>query len=774
MMKTYSPNNDTNFPKIDRIIEDIIKSEDRVKELTINSSKILETNEAILKDLNHDINHNCNRINLLKEFIQSEETQTEKEIKKREDEKKNIDNLIKDLEDEIFKFEIFSKKIFQESSTISTKLELERIFSSDVSNEIRENKLELNKLTDKKTRILKNLDEYTNSVNEISETLIMLREEKETVEIEIVNLISHKESLEELIQFNNFSLFKNIPLNSSLETINTSINLTRVIEIHPHEISAITNFNKFSRILFENLANFIQTEIKSKKDSIFVGQAQNFSEISIDFTKFDKSHFDALIKKYLTTYKESKDLYNVDDFFILLTKKIYDFLIQSVEKNYMFVIKEINLERLRFYFKYFFKIHRYENVIASKINFVNREFKILKKEKIGKIDELEKRIASLKFSWDKLQSREAQLKEKISSYDNNTDNNKNKFPQVQEAEFKLKTLRSLDEKMNALIELKNQLNCDIFNLNSEHRKNIRDYEEKIKQFEMINEELNKKHSHILKENDNLKIQTNEETLKIRNSISEKYKQLKELIKFENEQGNYADFLDNIQKYLNEKNRMYNFPRNIFSDDEIKTSRISSNTRDIMNIKSANSHVGTSRNQTLTSIKNQSEIQSVNSYMNVNNPNTRLDFIKTLDYSKFRDKPSISPIKSINTHSNFSHKKFSDRPHNLYQNNSEYTDSIISIEESNSNNQIKQQNYSFAKLNYINIDNKNNENSSISNFKSNTRKHKSRSIDSKPRIITQKMIDEKTIKKHVEALKSKINNECFGMIGDIEKNKKVTI
>jgi hypothetical protein len=157
-MKMNNNCDDLEFHKIDRIVEEIIKSEDRIKELTINSSKIQESNETLLRDLSHDINQNCNRINLLNQFIQSEESQIEKEIKKREDEKKNIDNLIKELEEEIFKFEIFNKKVFEETNLTSTQLQLEKIFSSDFSNEIRENKIELNKLNEKKNLILKNLD----------------------------------------------------------------------------------------------------------------------------------------------------------------------------------------------------------------------------------------------------------------------------------------------------------------------------------------------------------------------------------------------------------------------------------------------------------------------------------------------------------------------------------------------------------------------------------------------------------------------------------------
>jgi hypothetical protein len=487
---------------VDKLVEEILYLEDKINQISDSQICKNKSNQELLDNITRDIEKNNSRISLLQKFIEAEEEEINNFIQKKEEERDGINSLIKDLESEILNL-----KSLSEDGKINS--DLFKLLNDDIKNLEKD----LYKLQEKKIKLKKDLLEYEMKKDSCKESIIMLREEKNLIESELINLISKKESLEEIINVNNFSFFKGTQ--NSIDLTLTSVNSLKSIELYYNEINILEK-NKLSSCLFETLIEMFTFEISNR---YLTTSTSSYANTNNFLLKIDKLSFESLIKRSLDNYREGKGLFNVDDFFYLITKKIYDLLYTSGPENKLF-LKELNVEKLRIFLKHFFKVQYYEQVIKTKLNFTNKEYKCIRKDKQLTLSDLESKIINCSKKLDEFEKKEKEMKSSMQELMEQTDENG----------VKLSALRDCDKKMKQLVDTKTNINIEIYSNKSKNKKRRENYILQIEEIKKINEELSDRKREVEECLENLSLKTKEQIIPIRNKIAEKFQEIKMLIR----------------------------------------------------------------------------------------------------------------------------------------------------------------------------------------------------------------------------------------------------
>jgi hypothetical protein len=509
---------------VDKLVEDILHYEDKINNISQNINLKNKNNQEMIDNITRDVEKNNSRINLLEKFIEAEEEELGNFIQKKEEEKENINKLIGDLEQEMLNL----KKLNENENIISELIK-------SVNEEMKVYEKDLERLGDKKKKIEKELNEFSIKKEALIDTISMLREEKENTQGDLVNLISKKESLEEIINVNNFSFFKGT--NYSQE-FTSSVNSLKSIELYNNEINLLDR-NKLAQALYECLTEMFTFEISNRC-------LINSISTSKFLFKIDKLGFESLVKRSMDNYKEGKGLFNVDDFFFLITKKIYDLIYSTGAENRSF-LKELNVEKLRIFLKHFFKVQYYEHIISYKINFLNKEYKLIKKDKQLTISDINNKTNQNLKKLDEIENKENELKNKVDCLLERTDDNG----------FKLSAIKECDRKLKLLIDNKTNLNVEIYSTKSKTKKRKETYYTQSLQISKINEELKWRKLEVENKLEKIISHNKEQIIIYRNKIAEKFQDIKSIIRARKDC--YIDFSktsNTVTKYIDKINHTF--------------------------------------------------------------------------------------------------------------------------------------------------------------------------------------------------------------------------
>ena len=141
--------------------------------------------------------------------------------------------------------------------------------SINYGNEIFKYKKDIENYETNKNIILNNIEELKQKENQIKELLKMAKEEKLIVKDEIINLISQKESLDEILKF------KKLNMSLMNDYINNNQNNNNKIELNNYELENI-DINKASNKLVEDLSEIIEIN-NHRENNKFVNSNGNIS-----------------------------------------------------------------------------------------------------------------------------------------------------------------------------------------------------------------------------------------------------------------------------------------------------------------------------------------------------------------------------------------------------------------------------------------------------------------------------------------------------------------
>ena len=426
-MKEDDSNKETDEEKIIKsLVDDIYEYEEKI--LEINS--ILEKNNS---HSNYDYDENLlilkKKENELKDKINLIKIQKNDEINKKQNiinVKQNIlNNIENQLNEYINKLTTFNTLSF--SSLIMTKYiisnNINEFLTKEQINDIINNSIQPNQSNNKNDKndinngleieINEEINKIKEKIEQINENLMMMKEEKKIVNNEIIELISCKETIDSLVKtslnnLNDSNNFNSKNEKSDENEYNSDENNNSIMlpEIYSYELNLLDT-NKTSKNICDELYDFFNiknndiynikentnTNNKNNKNIINKNDEEYNKELSLDLSEikpkkedeenFNKKNLEILIKSELDTFLlneiKNEELINnlIENLCIIVTTKLQ-----------LLDIDNISSEKLKVFFLYYFKSIYYDSIIENKLKFINKEYKILKKERKKKLESL--------------------------------------------------------------------------------------------------------------------------------------------------------------------------------------------------------------------------------------------------------------------------------------------------------------------------------------------------------------------------------------------------
>ena len=382
------------------LIDGILNNNNKINELK-NSLEFNDENGLGLKinNLKQEFTNNILKINQNKKELEEKEKFYEENKIKLNLNIENLNNDFKEIEKKIKNFNNFNVvDIFDLSFD-----EIEKIISKIKDKDNLKNiSIEYDKIDNLKRKLSNNLNEYLIKKNQIIEINNMLNEEKIIIENNLLNLISEKESLEEIIKnYLKFCLNDNNNLNINNNKIKK---YSENFEIFYYEISIINLIN-FSQNFSEIFFDFIE------KNNLFKNISYE-KNINIKICKFE---LNTLLKNKLINFikLKQKSKKNLNDFIINLSKEIL----------LKFNINFLNSKKFENFIKINIKLNYLTKIIESSLNFIKNSFKQISNENNKKLLEINLIINKLNLEQNEKENKLNEIDEKINLLINSNANN---------------------------------------------------------------------------------------------------------------------------------------------------------------------------------------------------------------------------------------------------------------------------------------------------------------------------------------------------------------
>ncbi len=533
------------------IVDNILSTQDKIKDIQYSIQNIDQNTGLGFKLLNlkKEIKNNISSINELKNEISDKESRFNEYKIKHNIKIKKIDNEILEKEEKLRKISLNQN---EEIYKISYEKIENIIKKKKDSDELKKISIEYNSTENAKRNLDNLIKDKINEREEITERLLMLREEKNNLKEQIINLISEKESIEELYKLYIMNINNNLNeinggINSNLyEKNNTSNNYVNVNLFH-FEICKI-NINKCTN----EISNILIKFCNMSKTNINV-----INEYDESYINLLKSELFNIIQNDLVDFIQLNNK-------VISSKKIEKFFISLSNKIINKIQIEISNEKIVNLLKYIIKVNYYETIIINDLNFINKEYKILKRENQKLLNEKQNEINQLINKENEIEFLLNQIKEKKEVLIE-----KNAYHLV-DLSPEEKEYFNINEKINQLINEKKELE---YNYDEKYEclkmiiEEINDKINKInKQNEILENEIDYVNNNIKKENERKK----KEIEKLKESIKEKFKMIKvQLTIYKRKHGNNMELYDKFVEKINLNLRLSS--KSLLNNDSLSNS-----------------------------------------------------------------------------------------------------------------------------------------------------------------------------------------------------------
>ena len=573
-----SSSNEEEF--IHNLVNDIYQNEKKISEIQNNqnnndiNSKENEINQLKSKESELKSNLNQSKIdyeNSLKK-IKNEIEIKENDLNKTNEQINELKNKLLNFNPISFKNKTISNLIlsnsfnnnFLSNEQISDLIENSK--KKKKSNENEKKKLQLENIQNLKDSYTKNLTNLTQKIEEYQNILKMAKEEKTTTKEEIINIISQKESLEEIIKMSI------ININFSEEDINNSdirIFSYEFFNLEPKKASKeiceyifelLTQINNKNIHDEENVNNLTSLggsngNINNNNNNFFNNNNNKsyYANTNNNLT-VNKEYLNNLVTSEIENFVKMMKLnINGKNKIEIFIEKLANIIINSIysnpNNNMNVNAIGLNEEFIMKFLIFYFKVYYYENIIKNKINFINKEYKTNKKE-------INKLIETIKNDINKTNNKIEDLETKISNIENLDENNNNNNKIEEEIDLNQTELNYIDicRKGNNLLTLKTNIENDIKNLQENIEKLTNDFNTKNNDQNNEIKNINDKIAEIKKEIEMNKLKSNEEIITLRKQIADKYNIIKtQLQLYKSKHGSnlaiYNKLVDNINSTI---------------------------------------------------------------------------------------------------------------------------------------------------------------------------------------------------------------------------------
>ena len=629
---------------IKSLIDDIYKAEEKISQINNskeNSQNGININNQKLFELKSHQNNLEQKLILLNNNFQKEINSSKSQILSQKNILNDLNISVKEYQNKLlsfntidFKSPLLSKYILENdinNKTLSQEQINDIYFKNKNKNEneikqlVRE--IEINKASE--SVIINNKKEINKKLEQINENLKMLKEEKLSINDELINIISYKESLECVNKNNILNMIKKKNLKNNIN-IENNYNLNNdeenefednlTMNLYLYELSIIDP-NKAANKIFEELydsfriigfnnnkrnrnnASFITNDITStnnsknntninfypnNKDMHTIDILENKNNSNFNNVSFNNinSKNKSLSNSCIAIVKENNFINDKNSLKNIVKEEIKSF-IKIINHNYdnsnnsnsensslinnflnkiaMIIIEQFknyennnetssysNLQNdLILYLTYLFKIIYYDITIENLIKFINKEYKTQKKEYKKYKEIINNELLKLENKYDEIKSKKIYNENQLTLL-NNSNKSQN---QVSDNYFNLspieKSYIQICIKINSIIKQKEEIQNNINNyeddINNKKIKNQNEIDNINNEIEKINNEIN----NINNINELNTLKNNENIIKYRKIIDDKFNAIKEQLKLYKEK--YGSNLSLYNKFINNIN-----------------------------------------------------------------------------------------------------------------------------------------------------------------------------------------------------------------------------
>ena len=501
--------------KIKNIKNEMILNEKDGLGLIINNlEKELNKNDSIIKKYNDEIE------NIKKNYKKNSLKQNLK-LKKIEKDIKDLNiklkNIINNKNNDIYKL-TYSRieEIFEKKKNLIILKNINDEINNNINNEI---------------LLENNNKKFIEKKNFYKENLNMIEEENNLINIHSNNLISKKETIEEII-------------NIFFNKINNKKNINFDFEIYHYELSNIDIY-----ICSENISNKIINYLTNFYDDNNNNNNNNENELEFNDNSFIIKNLNLihteikniLLKEFANFINEKSNLftsYMMKNFLLNCSKKI----LKLFSLNNINIDSNIfNKENLSNFIKLNIKLNYLENILENNLNYLNKNLKISQKIFNKKLYDL----SLIKFEEKKnlLNKKINDLNDKKKIIEKNL---LNSSPSQKEYIY-------LSEKSNKLLNEKKSLENDSENKKNNFENEINNLNEKISELKNKNFNLETEINELKKKFNNENFNKNFEIEKYEKKIEKYYKNINNLIlKYKKKYGTNFNLYDKLNDDINKK------------------------------------------------------------------------------------------------------------------------------------------------------------------------------------------------------------------------------
>ena len=640
---------------IKSLIEEIYKAEEKISEINYAEENLpngLNIKNQKLYELKALKNNLEQKLILLKNNYQRDIISNKNKILLQQNALKDIDISIKEYQSKLSNFNIenftspllvlendfdIGKKVLSQEQINDIYMKTQNRNENDLKQLKRD--IEINNASE--SFIINNKKEINKKLEQINENLKMLKEEKISINDELINIISYKESLECIhknhilnimrgLESKNLKLLKNqtdeVKLYLyELNIIEPKIAANKIFEELSYAFRIIGSYNKKNN--FNYAANDINNINSSKnKTNINFYQAKKKDMNTIDLSEnkkysndshnsnyrnkslnnsciaefkdkdliFDKNSLKELIRKELVNFiKNIKNYssYNNNEIFELINNLLNSVSLKIIENNDIKIVNCNNLQSyLILYLKYLFKILYYEKITENNLKFVNKEYKAQKKENKKIKEIINNELLKLENKHDEIKTKKIYDENQLTIL-NNSNNNYLSLSPTEQSYIQIcakinSLIKKKDEILNNINNFEIDINCKKVQ-NEKEIENINTELEKIKKD--IKDINNKKESNTLK--------NNEDIIKYRKIIADKFNAIKQQLqlykqKYGSNLSLYNKFINNINNTIQKScnNIWKNESLLLFEDTEHNDDDIIINGAENKNIKKNDKYI----------------------------------------------------------------------------------------------------------------------------------------------------------------------------------------
>ena len=535
-MNNYPSNEET---LIHSIVDDIYKAESKITEINQNQNEYNENNPhqkeiKKLEEKKEKLQKNLTEISsTLLTYISNNDAQ----IKVKQATINDLNIQINQLKDKLSQFNpinfqslTLSKYIL--SNNLNDFLTSEQINDIIIDskkiksheNEILKYKKDIESYEINKNNILINIEELKQKEEQIKELLKMAKEEKLVVKDEIMNLISQKESLEEILKFKKLNM---ILINENMNNYENN-NINDKIELFPYELYNL-DINKTSNKLVEDIIEIIEINNNRENNILNSNGNNNLETLNNNLhISVNNNYLNNIIKGELGNYikilknKKNNSNKDINEFLNSLSKVIIESFISNISNNSKYDGFSTNI--IYDYLLYFFKATNYDGIIENKLNFINKEYKFIKKERNKILENLFLGVTNLKSKLDDFDNRIKDINNQIKLFAEQNDiDEKSIHSNLTQNEL---SYIEISKKGNNLINEKNKILKEISEIENDSKKVKGESDEKSNETKNNIEKIEEQITELKNEIESEKLKSNQEIITLRKLIADKFNIIK--------------------------------------------------------------------------------------------------------------------------------------------------------------------------------------------------------------------------------------------------------